>query len=109
MTNTEQINEVNPELVDEIVKQIPKHTWEIVKILLINHILDQMPSEILEQLTGDPEGYEDAEFILSDYYEDPTSHWTLIKDSIQLFGDEPILILLEDMQLDKVQPIEMTE
>jgi hypothetical protein len=102
MTNTDQINEVNPELVDEIVKRIPEHTWEIVKILLINHILDQMPSDILEQLTGDPEGYEDAEFTLSDYYEDPKSYPLLIKDSIQLFGEESILIFLEGMQLDKV-------
>jgi hypothetical protein len=102
MTNPDQINEVNPELVDEIVKRIPEHTWEIVKILLINHILDQMPSDILVQLTGDPEGYEDAEFILSDYYEDPKSYPLLIKDSIQLFGEESILILLEGMQLDMV-------
>jgi hypothetical protein len=102
MTDTDQLNEVNPELVDEIVKRIPKHTWEIVKILLINYILDQMPSDILIQLTGDPEGYEDAEFILSDYYEDPKSYPLLIKDSIQLFGEESILILLEGMQLDKV-------
>jgi hypothetical protein len=102
MTDTDQLNEVNPELVNEIVNRIPEHTWEIVKILLINHILDQMPSDILVQLTGDPEGYEDAEFILSNYYEDPKSHLLLIKDSIQLFGEESLLILLDGWQLDKV-------
>lgn len=102
MTDPNQLNEVNPELVNEIVKRIPEHTWEIVKILLINHILDQMPSDILIQLTGDPEGYEDAEFILSDYYEDPKNYPLLIKDSIQLFGEESILILLDGWQLDKV-------
>lgn len=102
MTDIDQFNEVNSELVDEIVKRIPKHTWDVVKTLLINHILDHMPTEILAELTGNPEGYEKAEIILYNYYTDPESNWLLIKDVIQLFGDESILTLLEGMQLDMV-------
>jgi hypothetical protein len=102
MTDIDQLNEVNPELVDEIVKRIPEHTWDAVKTLLINHILDHMPSDILAELTGNPEGYEEAEVILYSYYIDSESNWLLIKDAIQLFGDESILTLLEGMQLDMV-------
>jgi len=109
MTDIDQLNEVNPELVDEIVNRIPEHTWDAVKTLLINHILDYMPSDILAELTGNRNGYEEAEVILYSYYTDPESNWLLIKDVIQLFGDESILTLLEGMQLDKIQPIEITE
>ena len=109
MTDIDQLNEVNPELVDEIVNRIPEHTWDAVKTLLINHILDHMPSDILAELTGNRNGYEEAEIILYSYYTDPESNWLLIKDVIQLFGDESILTLLEGMQLDKIQPIEITE
>jgi hypothetical protein len=102
MIDTDQINEVNQGLVDEVVKRIPEHTWDNIKATLITHIVDSMPSEILIRLTKDPEGYEEAETILYNYYTDPARNWNLINDAFQLFGDEYVLILLDGMQLDKI-------
>ena len=103
MTDTEQINEINLELVNEVVKRIPEHTWDAVKATLITHLVDSMPAEILIKLTDDPEGFEEAETILYNYYTDPERNWNLIKDSFQLFGDEYVLTLLDGMQLDKIK------
>jgi hypothetical protein len=102
MTDTDQINEVDQELVDKVVKLIPEHTWNDVKATLITNIVDAMPSEVLIQLTDDPEGFEEAERILYNYYEDPVRYWNLINDSFQLLGDEYVLTLLDGMQLDKI-------
>lgn len=105
MTDTDQTNAINPELVDEVVRRIPEHTWDDIRATLITHIVDEMPSEILIQLTNDPEGFEEAETILYNYYTDPERNWNLINDAFQLFGDEYVLILLDSMQLDKIQPV----
>ena len=109
MTDTDQINEVNQELVDEVVKRIPEHTWDDIKATLITHIVDSMPAEILIRLTNDPKGYEEAETSLYNYYTDPARNWNLINDAFQLFGDEYVLILLDGMQLDKIQLVETTK
>ena len=102
MTDTDQLNEVNQELVDEVVSRIPKHTWDDVKATLITHIVDSMPSEVLINLTDDPEGFEKAEEFLYGYYEDPKRYQALIKDAFQIFGEEYVLVLLDSMQLDKI-------
>jgi len=102
MEDSDQINQVNPELVDEVVKRIPEHTWDDVKATLITHIVDSMPSEIMLRLTNDPEGFEEAEKVLYSYYANPERHWNLINDAFQLFGDEYVLVLLDSMQLDKI-------
>lgn len=109
MTDTDQINVIDSAFVDVVVKRIPEHTWDDVKTTLITHIVDAMPSEILIRLTEDPEGYEEAETILYNYYTDPARNWNLINDAFQLFGDEYVLTLLDGMQLDKIQPIEITK
>ena len=109
MTDTDQINFIDSELVDEVVSRIPESAWNNVKATLITHIVDAMPGEILVRLTKNPEGYEEAETILYNYYTDPERNWNLINDIFQLLGDEYVLTLLDDMQLDEIQPIEITE
>lgn len=103
MTDTDQTNQVDQAVVDEVVRRIPEHTWDDVKATLITHIVDSMPSEVMLRLTNDPEGFEEAENILYNYYEDPKRRWNLINDAFQLFGDEYVLVLLDSMQLDKIQ------
>jgi hypothetical protein len=104
MTDTNQMNEIDQDLVDKVVSLIPEHTWDEVKATLITHIVDSMPSEVLIRLTNDAEGFEQAEEILYNYYENPERYWNLINDSFQLFGDEYVLTLLDSMQLNKIQP-----
>lgn len=100
MTHTDQTNQVDQGIVDEVVRRIPKHTWDDVKATLITHFVDSMPSEVLIRLTNDPEGFEEAEKFLHRYYQ--TFHRDLINDAFQLFGDEYVLVLLDSMQLDKI-------
>tara|TARA_R110000868_G_scaffold341528_1_gene602393 strand:- start:1109 stop:1426 length:318 start_codon:yes stop_codon:yes gene_type:complete len=102
MTDSDQSNDSNATFVDVVLEHIPEHTWNAVKTTLITHLIDAMPSQVLIKLTNDPEGYEEAETILHSYYADPTFHWNLINDSFQILGDEYVLILLDEMQLDKV-------
>ena len=48
------------ELIEQTVSLIPEHTWPVVADQLSARIVDTMPSEILEQLTGNPTGFEEA-------------------------------------------------
>jgi hypothetical protein len=67
-----------------------------------------MPGEVLERLTNDLYGYEEADEILKAYYTDERN-FNLIEDAFHILGEETTLYLLDGMQLDKIQPIEITE
>ena len=98
-TNNEMID---LDLVDQVVSNIPQHTWEMVKEAIIVNIVDNMPSDILVKLTDDPTGFEKAEAILNDYYALPEKQSDLIVDSFRILGLEHTVHLLDSMQLDKV-------
>lgn len=93
---------IDLDLVDQFVENIPQHTWQTVKEAIIVNLVDNMPSNVLIQLTDDPTGFEKAEAILDEYYELPTRQADLIVDSFKILGIEHTVHLLDSMQLDKV-------
>jgi hypothetical protein len=60
-----------------------------------------MPSEVLVKLTGEATGFEVAEQILLDYYEESCDLPALIKDGFLILGPENTIWLLESLALDK--------
>ena len=101
-------NMIDLNLVQQVVDRIPNHTWVDVRIAIITNVVDHMPDEVLERLTNDPYGYEEADEILSTYYTDERN-FNLIEDAFNILGEETTLYLLDGLQLDKIQPIEITE
>jgi hypothetical protein len=90
------------ELVDQVVERIPLNAWPNVRTAIITNLVDSMPSDVLERLTNDPEGFDKAEEILISYYQDDQRNSNLIEDSFQILGEETTLYLLDSLQLDKI-------
>ena len=101
MTSTESID---LDLVDQIIQHIPSHTWEFVKSSVIEYFVDNMTSDVLTKLTGNPDGFEKAEVILHNYYEVPMMGHELIVDFIKIAGIDNTVNLLDRLQLDKIEP-----
>ncbi len=94
---------INLDLVDLICDNIPDWTWTVVKEQLIDAMVDVMPTQILEQLTGDPAGDERALEILDDYYRSNETNKDLIIDAFKILGEDQTTYLLDALQLDKIQ------
>ena len=95
--------EIDTELVQKTMEIIPEHTWPVVIDKLSNKIVNVMPSEYLEQLTGDPSGIEQAEKILLNFYlQSKEKREDLICDSFGFVGTETILYYLDELELDKI-------
>ena len=91
------------ELIQETISLIPEHTWPVVIDKLSARIVDAMPAEYLEKLTGDPIGFEKAEQILLNFYlQSKEKREDLISDSFGFVGSVSTLYLLENMELDKI-------
>lgn len=90
-------------LVEQVIERIPEWTWQSVKDAIVTNIVDEMPSAVLEQLTGSPDDFDKAEEILNDYYAIPDLKKELIVDAFKIIGDENTLYLLDSLQLDKIQ------
>ncbi len=98
------------ELIEQTVSLIPEHTWPVVADQLSARIVDTMPAEILEQLTGDPMGFEAAEkSLLSFYLQSKEKREDLIADSFGFVGAESTLYFLEALELDKIENPKQTE
>lgn len=94
---------IDLDLVDQILQHIPSHTWEFVKSSVIEYFVDNMTSEVLIKLTGEPDGFEKAEVILDNYYEVPMMGKELIIDLIKIAGIENTVNLLDRLELDKIR------
>ncbi len=94
---------INLDLVDLICDNIPDWTWTVVKEQLIDAMVDVMPTQILEQLTGDPAGDERALEILDDYYRSNETNKDLIIDAFKILGEDQTTYLLDALQLEKIQ------
>lgn len=86
---------INMELVDDIVMAIPDGAWDLVKEKFVEVFVDNMPAEILRQLTGDVEGFSKAETILAEYYEADTQRIELIVDAFKILGPDQTVYTLD--------------
>lgn len=98
---TESSELIDLDLVDKVVALVPEHTWNVVITYLIEKLVDNMPSTVLKNLTGDPCGFDQAEEILHSYYND-ASHEDLIVDAFKILGAENTLYMMDSWQLDKL-------
>jgi spore maturation protein CgeB len=88
-------------LVDQVVANVPEHTWEFVTTSIIDQLVDNMTSTVLEKLTEDPCGFDKATQILQNYYEN-SSHEDLIVDAFKILGTENTLYMMDSWQLNKI-------
>ena len=94
---------VNFDLVDQVVEQIPGWAWDAVCQSLVPAIVDDMPSFVVERLTGKHDNFDRAEEILFDYYKPIEKKHKLIADSFSLIGTEVTMTILVALQLDKLE------
>lgn len=102
MSNQSQSNVVDLELIDKVVALIPSVTWHSVLTGIVTQLVDSMPSNVLEKLTGSFDDFDKAEQILHDYYaSDGVENKELIIDAFNILGAEHTLTFLDSLQLDK--------
>lgn len=77
---------------------IPDEAWSDVRHVIIQQMLDNMPSDVMIQLTGKPDAFETAEQILQQFYIEAPGH-KLIKDSFDLVGKEETAFILDSLNL----------
>lgn len=98
---------IDLDLVDEVISRIPDGAWDLIISRLVSELVDMMPSNVLMQLTGDAEGYDRAEAILTSYYEENLNS-ELIEDCFKILGTEQTLYRLDLLQLnqftDEIKP-----
>lgn len=90
---------IDLDLVDQVVSVIPAEAWHVVKTALINAIVDNMPSTVLEQLTNDSCGFDEAQGILTKYYSKDGYERELIIDSFKILGEEYTCNILDFLNL----------
>lgn len=95
---------VNFDLVDQVVEQIPDWAWDAVCQSLVPAIVDDMPSFVVERLTGKHDNFDRAEEILFDYYKSPEDKAKLIADAFSLIGTEVAINLLDALKLNELNP-----
>lgn len=98
-----QPNAIDLNLVDEVCTRIPGHTWNVVRTAIIANIVDNMPSDVVQQLTNKPDDFDRAEEIVVDYYKPETRNKELIEDAFKILGPENTLYLLESLQLENIK------
>jgi len=82
-----KLNSVDIDLANQIVDVITiHHAWPAVREYLIEKIIDEMPADIMQKLTGTRDDYDQAEKFLTEYYDSTERHLTLILDAFQIFG-----------------------
>lgn len=86
---------------------IPDEAWPAVRYLIIQHMLDNMPSDVMIELTGKPDAFDTAEQLLQQFYtEAPGSK--LIQDSFDLVGKEETAFILDSLNLTSTDGIPET-
>lgn len=110
MSDQSQPNLVDLDLVDKVVELIPPITWDSVITGIITQIVDNMPSDVLKQLTGSFDDFDKAEQILHAYYtNEECENKELIIDAFKMLGAENTLFFLDSLQLDKYAEFLETE
>lgn len=80
---------------------IPDEAWPIVRHAIIQQMLDNMPSDVMIELTGEPTAFETAEELLQKFYTEAPGH-KLIADSFDLVGKEETAFILDTLFTDSV-------
>ena len=103
MISQTQNKPIDLNLVDQVCEHIPAWTWPQVKEQLVDAIVTEMPTHVIEKLTGDPVNDEGALNVLDEYYKPDERNKDLIVDAFKILGKEQTAYLLDSLQLDKIQ------
>ena len=95
---------IDLDLVNQVLEHIPRFAWTVVRDAIITNLVDSMPSDVVERLTGDPKNLDRADEILQDYYKPNERKCNLIEDAFKILGEENTMYLLDGLQLDKLVP-----
>ncbi len=99
----ESNREVDFNLVELFMMNIPDWTWDVVKQQLVTEMVDMMTTNILEQLTGDPTNDDRACEILDTYYKPDERNKDIIVDAFKILGADQTAYILDSLQLDKIK------
>lgn len=87
---------------------IPDEAWPVVRYLIIQQMLDNMPSDVMIELTGKPDAFDTAEQLLQQFYTTAPGH-KLIKDSFDLVGKEETAFILDSLNLTSPDGVSETD
>ena len=94
-------------LIEDTISLIPEHTWPIVIDELSKKIVNVMPSDVIEELTGDQLAFDEAHKTLLSYYLDlKNNRKKIIKDAFGFVGAVSILYYLDNLNLDKIAAVQ---
>tara|TARA_B100000945_G_scaffold321216_1_gene334512 strand:+ start:6917 stop:7237 length:321 start_codon:yes stop_codon:yes gene_type:complete len=94
-------------LIEDTISLIPEHTWPIVIDELSKRIVNVMPSDVIEELTGDQLDFDKAhETLLSYYLALKDNRKKIIKDAFGFVGAVQILHYLDHLNLDKISAVQ---
>ena len=101
MISQSQNNSIDLDLVDKIIALIPDVAWPAVIQAVVTNIVDNMPTMVVEKLTGTHDDFDKAEEIVLSYYNTEGRNKDLIIDAFKILGAENTVYLLDALQLDK--------
>jgi len=84
---------------------IPDEAWPAVRYLIIQQMLDNIPSDVMIELTGQPDAFDTAEQLLQQFYKKAPGH-KLIKDSFDLVGKEETAFILDSLNLTSTNEVQ---
>jgi len=90
-----ELTSVDRDLANQVVAVIADEDWPKVREHLIDKILDEMPTAIMQRLTGTRDDYDQAEKFLLEYYEPTERNKTLILDAFQILGTTQTCYMLD--------------
>ena len=85
----------------QVLDLVPSWTWPVVRETL-RVIYGQHVQRRPDQTTGDPGGFEQAELILNEYYDNDAKNYELIEDAFRILGTTETLYTLEGLKLDTI-------
>ena len=94
-TTMPELTSVDRDLANQVVAVIADDDWPKVREHFIDKILDEMPTAIMQRLTGTRDDYDQAEKFLLEYYEPTERNKTLILDAFQILGTTQTCYMLD--------------
>ncbi len=98
------ITPVQSEMVTDVTELIadciPDSEWDRVRNAIVVRIVDNMPSQILLQLTDSVDNFDLAELVLNTYYKE-APNVELIADAFKLIGAEQTADLLDSLNIQQ--------
>ena len=93
-------SEIVTDVTELITDCIPDSEWDRVRNAIVERIVDNMPSQVLLQLTDSIDNFDLAELILNTHYRE-APNLELIVDAFNLIGAEQTADLLDSLNIQQ--------